>query len=91
MKMITENLATGFLNTEKPLIYGVLNTANYDVTAYVFIAGDTSDCLEDVGCFDDDIEKADKLEVGESFQSENWLVKNAVIIIKMKDDRLKTE
>jgi hypothetical protein len=89
--MITEHLSTGLLNTEKSLIYGILNTANYDVTAYVFIAGDTSDCLASVGCFDDDIDRADKLKIGESFQSENWPTETAIIMVKMKDDRQKNE
>ena len=83
----TEHLATGFLNTDKPLIYGVLNTANYDVVAYFFIAVEDSKQLETLGCFDDDIERADKLKVGESFSSDNWPAENAVIIIKMKDER----
>lgn len=85
--MITEHLAMGLLDTEKPLVYGVLNTANYDLMGYVFIAGDTPDCLEDVGCFPEDIEKAALLKVGESFAVTGYPEKNAIIIIKMKDDR----
>ena len=87
-EMITENLAMGLLNTEKPLVYGVINTANFDVMGYVFIAGDTTeDCLESVGCLEDDILAADKLRVGETWSSPNWPAENAIIIIKVRDDR----
>ena len=83
---ITENLALGLLDTEKKLVYGVLNTANYDVMGYVFIAGDTPECLQSVGCADEDIELADKIAVGETVNAE-WLTDKAIIIIKMKDAR----
>lgn len=76
----------GLLNTEKPLVFGVLNTANYDVMGFVFVAGDTPDCLEDVGCFPEDIEKADLMEVGGTLYAE-WLDEKAILIVKMKDDR----
>ena len=46
---ITEHLASGILDTDKRLLYGVINTDNYDVMGYVFVAGDTPDCLEDEG------------------------------------------
>ena len=84
--LITEHLAMGLLNTEKSLVYGVLNTANYDVMGFVFIAGDTSDCLDDVGCFPEDVEKADLMNVGDVLYAE-WPAEKAVLIIKMKDDR----
>lgn len=84
--MITENLAIGLLETGKKLVYGVLNTSNYDVMGYVFVAGDTPDCLEDVGCWEEDIEKADMLQVGETMVAE-WTSDRAIIIVKMKDDR----
>ena len=84
--LITEHLAMGILDTNKKLVYGVLNTANYDVMAYTFVAGDTSDCLEDVGCFPEDIEKADLMEVGGTLYAE-WPAEKAVMIVKMKDDR----
>lgn len=87
---ITEHLAMGLLNTEKPLVYGVLNTANYDVMGFVFIAGDASDCLEDVGCWEEDIEKADMMEVGGTMFAE-WPNDRAIIIVKMKDDRFNPE
>ena len=83
--MITENLAIGLLNTEKKLVYGILNTADYDLMGYVFVAGDTSDCLESVGCFPEDIEAADPLKVGEVMLSECYGA--GVLIVKMKDDR----
>ena len=76
----------GLLETEKKLLYGIINTANYDVMGYYFIAGDTSDCLEDVGCFPEDIEKADRMKVGETLSAE-YPSENAIIIIKMKDSR----
>ena len=84
--MITENLAIGLLETDKKLVYGILNTSNYDVMGYVFVAGDTPDCLEDVGCWEEDIEKADMLQVGETMVAE-WTSDRAIIIVKMKDDR----
>lgn len=84
--MITEHLVLGILDTEKPLVYGVLNTANYDVMGYIFLAGNTSDCLEDVGCFPEDIEKADAMGVGDILYAE-WPAEKAVVIVKMKDDR----
>ena len=84
--MITENLAIGLLETGKKLVYGVLNTSNYDVMGYVFVTGDTPDCLEDVGCWEEDIEKADMLQVGETMVAE-WTSDRAIIIVKMKDDR----
>lgn len=84
---ITENLASGLLDTDKPLVFGVLNTANYDVMGYCFVAGDSPECLESVGCFDEDIIRADKLKVGETCTAE-YPAENAVIIIKMKDDRI---
>ena len=84
---ITENLALGLLDTDKPLVFGVLNTANYDVMGYCFIAGDSVECLESVGCFPEDIYRADQLRVGESISAE-WPAENAVIIIKMKADRI---
>lgn len=80
---ITENLAVGLLDTNKPLVFGVLNTA---VMGYAFIAGNTPECLENLGCFDEDIEKADKMKVGEVIIAE-CPVENAVLIVKMKDDR----
>lgn len=83
---ITENLALGLLDTEKKLVYGVLNTANYDVMGYVFIAGNGPDCLASVGCGEEDIELADKIKVGETVNAE-WLTDRAIIIIKMKDTR----
>lgn len=85
-KLITEHLAMGILDTEKPLVYGVLNTANYDVMGYTFVAGNTSDCLEDVGCFPEDIEKADAMGVGDVMYAE-WPDEKAVLIVKMKDAR----
>ena len=88
--LITEHLAMGILDTDKKVMYGVLNTANYDVMGFIFIAGDTSDCLEDVGCFPEDIERADSLRVGETISAE-WPAENAVIIVKMKDARIIAE
>ena len=88
--LITEHLAMGILETEKKLLYGIINTANYDVMGYYFIAGDTPDCLEDVGCFPEDIELADALEVGGTLYAE-WPAERAVIIIKLKDDRLSVQ
>lgn len=88
--LITEHLAMGLLDTEKKLVYGVLNTANYDVMGYVFVAGDTSDCLENVGCFPEDIELADAMDVG-GVMSGTWPESGAVLIVKMKDDRFTEE
>ena len=88
--LITEHLAMGILDTDKKVMYGVLNTANYDVMGFVFIAGDTPDCLEDVGCFPEDIEKADMMEVGGTLYAE-WPADKAVLIVKMKDDRFKPQ
>ena len=84
--LITEHLAMGILETEKKLLYGIINTASYDVMGYCFIAGDTPDCLEDVGCFPEDIEKADAMGVGDILYAE-WPDDKAILIIKMKDDR----
>lgn len=84
--LITEHLAMGILDTNKKLVYAVLNTANYDIMGYTFIAGDMPDCLEDVGCFPEDIEKADLMEVGGTLYAE-WPDEKAILIIKMKDDR----
>ena len=86
-EFITENLATGILTTEKPLVFGILTTANYDVLGYYFVAGDTPECLESLGCFPEDIERADVMEVGESIYAAEWLNGKAVLIVKMKDDR----
>ena len=83
--MGTENLAIGLLDTDKKLVYGVLNTADYDVMGYVFVAGDTSDCLESVGCYSEDIEASDSLKVGEVRLSECY--GTGVLIVKMKDSR----
>lgn len=88
--LITENLAMGILDTEKKLVYGVLDTANYAIMGYAFVAGDTSDCLEDVGCFPEDIELADAMDVG-GVMSGTWPESGAVLIIKMKDDRFKPQ
>jgi hypothetical protein len=87
---ITEHLAMGILDTDKPLVYGVLNTERYDVMGYIFLAGVTSDCLEDVGCFPEDIEKADAMSVGDILYAE-WPAEKAVLIVKMKDDRFTEE
>ena len=84
--MITENLAIGLLNTEKKLVYGVLNTDNFDVMGYSFVAGDTSDCLFDLGCWEEDIEKADMMNVGDILYAA-WPEDKAIIIVKMKDAR----
>ena len=89
-KLITEHLAIGILDTEKKVMYAVLNTANYDVMAYTFVAGDTPDCLENVGCFPEDIEKADAMGVGDILYAE-WPAEKAVLIVKMKDDRFSEE
>lgn len=83
---ITEHLASGILDTDKRLLYGVINTDNYDVMGYVFIAGDTPDCLEDVGCTEEDIERADLMGVGDTLYAD-WLTDKAVIIIKLRDTR----
>lgn len=83
----TENLGLGILETDKPLVFGVLNTANYDVMGYSFVAGDSPECLEALGCWDGDIIKADKLAVGEVMVGE-WPAENAVLIVKMKDARI---
>lgn len=85
-EMITENLAIGLLETDKKLVYGLLNTANYDVMGYVFVAGDTPECLYEVGCWEEDIEKADMMKVGETMVAE-WTADRAIIIVKMKDER----
>ena len=87
---ITEHLAMGILETGKKLVYGVLNTARYDVTGYAFVAGDTPDCLDDLGCSPEDIALADKMAVGETLNAD-WPVDRAVIIIKMRDDRFDGE
>ena len=86
-QMIIENLALGLLNTDKPLVYAVINTANFDVMGYSFIAMDDSEGLSDLGVEEDDIERADKLAVGETFASKNWPTENAIIIVKVKDAR----
>lgn len=83
---ITEHLASGILDTNKRLLYGVINTDNYDVMGYVFVAGDTPDCLEDVGCFPEDIERADRMGVGDTLYAD-WLTDKAVIIVKLRDTR----
>ena len=80
----------GILDTKKKLLYGIIYTANYGVMGYCFIAGDTPDCLEDVDCFPEDIEKADLMEVGDTLYAE-WPAERAVIIIKLKDDRLSVQ
>lgn len=85
-EMITENLAIGLLETGKKLVYGVLNTANYDVMGYAFVAGDTPECLETVGCLPEDIEAADIMETGGVIYG-GWPTDKAIVIIKMKDDR----
>lgn len=84
---ITENLAMGILDTDKPLVYGVLNTEKYDVMGYVFVAGNSPDCLDSVGCFPEDIERADTLAVGETLMAEWPGELGAVLIVKMKDAR----
>ena len=84
--LIAEHLALGILYTDKQLLYGIINTANYDSMGYVFVAGDTSDCLEDVGCFPEDIEAADKLDVG-GVHFPDWITERAIVIIKLKDAR----
>lgn len=85
-EMVTENLAIGLLETGKKLLYGVLNTANYDVMGYIFVAGDTPECLEDVGCSEEDIEAADIMETGGVIYG-GWPTDKAIVIIKMKDER----
>lgn len=84
--LITERLAMGILDTGKKLLYGIINTANYDVMGYIFVAGNTPECLEDVGCFPEDVEKADMMNVGDVLYAE-WPDDKAILIIKMKDDR----
>ena len=85
-RFVTEHLAMGLLDTDKDLVFAVLNTANYDVMGYVFIAGNTPKCLEDVGCWEEDIQKADEMGVGEMIYGD-WTAEKAIIIIKMKDTR----
>ena len=70
-----------------PLVYGIINTANYDVTGYLFIGMYDSQGLENVGCFQEDIDIMDRLPVGGTHSVENWPVENAIIIIKVKDER----
>ena len=86
-EMVTENLAIGLLETGKKLVYGVLNTAYYDLMGYAFIAGDTPECLGEVGCSEEDIEAADIMEIGSVIYG-GWPADKAIVIIKMKDDRL---
>lgn len=88
--LITEHLAMGILDTDKKVMYGVINTANYDVMGYAFVGGDTPECLEDVGCFPEDIEKADLMEVGGTLYA-GWPEDKAILIIKMKDDRFASQ
>lgn len=83
---ITENLAMGLLDTDKPVVFGILNTYLYDVMGYVFVAGNDASCLDSVGCFPEDIEKADRLDVG-GVMSAEWTSERAVLIVKMKDNR----
>lgn len=83
---ITEHLASGILDTDKRLLYGVINTDNYDVMGYVFVAGDTPDCLEDVGCMGEDVERADRMGVGDTLYAD-WITDKAVIIVKLRDTR----
>ena len=85
-KLITENLAMGILNTEKPVVYGVLNTANFDVMGYYFVAGEDSDCLLDLGCLPSDVALIDKMSVGDVVYPE-WQQPNAILIVKIRDDR----
>lgn len=87
---ITEHLASGILDTDKKLLYGVINTDNYDVMGYVFVAGDTPGCLEDVGCMEEDIEKADLMGVGMTMYAD-WPTDRAIIIIKLRDNRFEGE
>lgn len=51
---------------------------------------DCIDCLEDVGCLEEDIEKADLMEVGGTMYG-GWPDDRAIIIVKMKDDRFKPQ
>lgn len=88
-EFITKYLALGTLDTEKPLVYGILNTELFDQMGYVFIAMDDSDGLLDVGCFPEDITSADELPVGGVHVSREWPTENAILIVKMKDDRRK--
>lgn len=88
-KFITKYLALGTMDTDMPLVYGVLNTENYDQMGYVFIAMEESDGLLDVGCFPEDITSADELPVGGVHVSREWPTENAILIVKMKDDRRK--
>lgn len=83
---ITEHLASGILDTDKRLLYGVINTDNYGVMGYVFVAGDTPDCLEDVGCMGEDVERADRMGVGDTLYAD-WITDKAVIIVKLRDTR----
>lgn len=83
---ITEHLASGILDTDKRLLYGVINTDNYDVMGYVFVAGDTPDCLEDVGCMGEDVERADRMGVGDTLYAD-WITDRAIIIVKLRDTR----
>jgi hypothetical protein len=88
--LITERLAMGILNTEKKLLYGILNTVNYPVMGYIFVAGDTPECLEEAGCISEDVEAADLMEVGSVIYG-GWPEDKAILIIKMKDDRFKPQ
>ena len=86
-EVVTENLALGLLHTDKPLVYGVLNTANYDVMGYTFVAMDDSTGLANIGCSPEDCVAADMLPVGGVYSSLEWPAENAILIVKMKDDR----
>ena len=64
----------------------MLNTSKFGTTGYIFVAGDDSDCLEDVGCFPEDIELADAMDVG-GVMTAGYREDGSVLIVKMKDDR----
>lgn len=85
---ITENLATGLLNTDKPIVYGIVTTAKNDAMGYMFIALKDPEDLSFVGILPEDIAVADGLPVGGT-HTVDWPVEKATVIVKLKDDRQK--
>lgn len=85
-----EEGTTSFVSADedKPLAYCVINTQNYDGgTGVTVVNAERPEDLSSVGLDGDDIRKADALPVGGTMECE-WPAAGAVILVKIKDNRI---
>lgn len=78
----SHTLASMTITSEQELVYAIMNTALYDVTAVTIVECSVPEALGNYGLHDDEIEAVKKIGVGETFESLNY--GKAAIVVRMK-------